>query len=240
MQPFQSIAHGPTSAAFSPSIHAHGAAPAGPLTGEWRHGQGYIICGTMRIARLDFDTSPSAEFRAELLDWVCDRLNAATEAARAVEEANAHTAAALEGLVCALAQFDDCEPGPGDGLASDPEDARQHGQWMRRRERRRALAQKLLDNPWPGKELLTELRALRQRAAADFGAPVRIADRSPAEDDEDCEGHVFVWVPGEAGRGGLPAVPGGWELRPREDLEGGTHWCRTGQTRPLPILEEAA
>lgn len=48
-----------------------------PLTGRWRWSNGTLCCGTMRIARLDFDTDPSHEFQEELLDWICNTLNEA-------------------------------------------------------------------------------------------------------------------------------------------------------------------
>lgn len=48
-----------------------------PLTAEWRHNNGYLICGTLRIARADFDNDPSQEFKGEVLDWVVDIINAA-------------------------------------------------------------------------------------------------------------------------------------------------------------------
>ena len=46
-----------------------------PILSEWRHGNGYLICGTLRIARADFDTDPSPGFKRELFDWICTRLN---------------------------------------------------------------------------------------------------------------------------------------------------------------------
>lgn len=48
-----------------------------PLTGHWRHGHGVICCGTLRIARSDFDTNPSPEFERDVLEWMCNTLNAA-------------------------------------------------------------------------------------------------------------------------------------------------------------------
>lgn len=50
-----------------------------PLSGDWRHTNGYLICGTMRIARMDFDTDPSDEFKQQLFDWIVDTLNKETE-----------------------------------------------------------------------------------------------------------------------------------------------------------------
>lgn len=53
-----------------------------PLLGHWRHGNGVICCGSMRIAHEDFDTDPAREFADEVLDWACNTLNAAVEAKR--------------------------------------------------------------------------------------------------------------------------------------------------------------
>lgn len=46
-----------------------------PLTGRWHHGANYICCGTLRVFRKDFDTSPTLEFETDVMKWVCDRLN---------------------------------------------------------------------------------------------------------------------------------------------------------------------
>lgn len=46
-----------------------------PLTGEWHHGAGFLCCGTIRVAKGDFDTMPSDEFKAEMFDWICYALN---------------------------------------------------------------------------------------------------------------------------------------------------------------------
>lgn len=48
-----------------------------PLSGRWHHGQGCLVSGTIRIAKWDCDTSPPVEFREDMLDWVCEALNAA-------------------------------------------------------------------------------------------------------------------------------------------------------------------
>lgn len=48
-----------------------------PLNSEWHHGSGYLCCGTVRIAREDFDTNPSGEFKTEMFDWIVKTLNAA-------------------------------------------------------------------------------------------------------------------------------------------------------------------
>lgn len=42
----------------------------------WHHGSGVLCCGTLRIAVIDIDTQPSKEFTDELLEWVCETLNA--------------------------------------------------------------------------------------------------------------------------------------------------------------------
>lgn len=46
------------------------------LTGQWYHGNGVICCGTRRIARADFDTNPSWEFKNKVLGWLCETMNA--------------------------------------------------------------------------------------------------------------------------------------------------------------------
>lgn len=51
---------------------------AGPLSGRWHHGNGTLACGTLRIAREDFDTDPSPEFRAAVFDQIVSALNDAT------------------------------------------------------------------------------------------------------------------------------------------------------------------
>lgn len=53
-----------------------------PLLGRWHHGEGYLVSGSIRIARWDCDTNPPDEFRDEVLDWVSNTLNAAIRAAR--------------------------------------------------------------------------------------------------------------------------------------------------------------
>lgn len=49
-----------------------------PLTGRWHHGNGVLVCGTVRVARADFDTNPSAAFEDEMLGWMCRVMNAET------------------------------------------------------------------------------------------------------------------------------------------------------------------
>lgn len=46
-----------------------------PLLGHWRHGDGNICCGTLRIAKANFDTDPTPELQTEILDWICKKLN---------------------------------------------------------------------------------------------------------------------------------------------------------------------
>ena len=53
------------------------AASEPPLSGRWHHGGGCLVSGTIRIAKWDCDTSPPVEFREDMLDWVCEALNAA-------------------------------------------------------------------------------------------------------------------------------------------------------------------
>lgn len=47
-----------------------------PLKAHFRHNNGYICCGTLRIAKEDIDTNPSDTFKKELFDWICETLNA--------------------------------------------------------------------------------------------------------------------------------------------------------------------
>lgn len=50
------------------------------LTGEWRYAGGYLCCGTLRIARVDFDTDPSPEFQAQVFDQIVTAMNASSVA----------------------------------------------------------------------------------------------------------------------------------------------------------------
>ncbi|MDH5573660.1 MAG: hypothetical protein OEY89_17985 [Gammaproteobacteria bacterium] len=43
--------------------------------GNWRHSNGIIFCGSLRIAIRDFDTNPSEKVAKECFDWVCETLN---------------------------------------------------------------------------------------------------------------------------------------------------------------------
>lgn len=53
------------------------APPEPPLIGKWRFDNGMLCNGTLRIAREDFDTTPSDLVRDEILSWIVDSLNAA-------------------------------------------------------------------------------------------------------------------------------------------------------------------
>jgi len=46
-----------------------------PLNVHFRHNNGFICAGSLRIAREDFDTNPSDTFKKELFDWICKTLN---------------------------------------------------------------------------------------------------------------------------------------------------------------------
>lgn len=45
------------------------------LVGRWRTKNGYLFCGTLRIAAADFDTAPRAEYRDAVLQDLCDAAN---------------------------------------------------------------------------------------------------------------------------------------------------------------------
>lgn len=53
------------------------------LIGRWHHGNGVLVCGTVRIASADFDTNPPKQFQNEMFDWMCEILNKAVEEALA-------------------------------------------------------------------------------------------------------------------------------------------------------------
>lgn len=42
---------------------------------SWHHGNGVLVCGSIRIATADFDTNPSKEFQNQMFDWICTTLN---------------------------------------------------------------------------------------------------------------------------------------------------------------------
>lgn len=46
-----------------------------PLAGRWHHGHGTLVCGTINVARADFDTNPTQQFQDELFTWACETLN---------------------------------------------------------------------------------------------------------------------------------------------------------------------
>ncbi len=48
-----------------------------PIKGEYRHSNGYLCCGTLRIARADFDTNPPQAMRDATLDWLAQLANEA-------------------------------------------------------------------------------------------------------------------------------------------------------------------
>lgn len=55
------------------------AATEPPLLGHWHGGNGVLCCGTLRVFSEDFDTDPADEFKQEIMQWVCDTLNAALQ-----------------------------------------------------------------------------------------------------------------------------------------------------------------
>lgn len=50
-----------------------------PLTGNWHHGNGVLVCGSIRIARSDFDTDPNQAFQDSIFDYICKVLNNNTD-----------------------------------------------------------------------------------------------------------------------------------------------------------------
>lgn len=46
-----------------------------PLLGRWHHGHGMLVCGTINVARADFDTNPTQQLQEDLFTWACDTLN---------------------------------------------------------------------------------------------------------------------------------------------------------------------
>lgn len=74
--------YGEHSSTECPAHRAQGsfAAPSGSapvLRGEWRHSHGMIFCGTLRIAKADFDTNPHPDFCARVFDDICRTMNEA-------------------------------------------------------------------------------------------------------------------------------------------------------------------
>jgi hypothetical protein len=52
--------------------------------GSWRHNQGMLFSGTLRVARADFDTAPSEKVRDEILQNICDAMNTSPPSADAM------------------------------------------------------------------------------------------------------------------------------------------------------------
>lgn len=46
-------------------------------TGGWHHGNGVLVCGTLRIAVESFDTNPDVALKNEVFDYICRTLNQA-------------------------------------------------------------------------------------------------------------------------------------------------------------------
>ncbi|KWB89891.1 hypothetical protein [Burkholderia ubonensis] len=63
-------------AAASPAAEAADRSEA-PLIGRWHHGNGVLVCGSIRVAVESFDTQPSQEFMGQMFDWICETLNTA-------------------------------------------------------------------------------------------------------------------------------------------------------------------
>lgn len=49
------------------------------LESRWRHSRGFLFCGTLRIAKADFDTDSSEAFKVQVFDQIVDALNKARE-----------------------------------------------------------------------------------------------------------------------------------------------------------------
>lgn len=47
-------------------------------TGGWHHGNGVLVCGTLRIAVESFDNNCDKAIKDETFDWICDTLNKAS------------------------------------------------------------------------------------------------------------------------------------------------------------------
>lgn len=65
----------PCSCPFCAAEQLSGSKPV--LSGRWRHSHGMIFCGTLRIAKGDFDTNPHPDFCARVFDDICRTMNAA-------------------------------------------------------------------------------------------------------------------------------------------------------------------
>ncbi|OJA71088.1 hypothetical protein BGV72_31545 [Burkholderia ubonensis] len=104
-------------AAASPAAEAADRSEA-PLIGRWHHGNGVLVCGSIRVAVESFDTQPSQEFMGQMFDWICETLNAAIAApqpaqADALDEEQRD---ALNEAICWA--NDDGLPGTADQLRS--------------------------------------------------------------------------------------------------------------------------
>lgn len=45
------------------------------IMSEWRHNNGFLIKHTMRVAKEDFDTDPSDDYKKEIFDYLCEAAN---------------------------------------------------------------------------------------------------------------------------------------------------------------------
>lgn len=52
---------------------------APPIAGRWHRRNGVLTCGTLRMAVADIDGLLSTAAQNEILDWMCDQLNAAVK-----------------------------------------------------------------------------------------------------------------------------------------------------------------
>lgn len=62
---------------------------------KWHHGGGFLCRGTIRVAREDFDTDPSDEFKKQIFDEICAALNK-----RGAESVNGKLFTLLSDLTC--------------------------------------------------------------------------------------------------------------------------------------------
>ena len=68
-------------------IHSNG------LSGRWRHSQGLLCTGTARVARADFDSSPSEKVQANIFEQLCASVNALPHLLDELERLQAENAA---------------------------------------------------------------------------------------------------------------------------------------------------
>lgn len=66
------------------------------LESRWRHADGMLFCGTLRIAKADFDTDPSEDFKTTVFDQIVAALNA--EALELKEPASDNVNAVLQNV----------------------------------------------------------------------------------------------------------------------------------------------